>query len=236
MIALEFAGVVKDYHGLRPLRVASLSVAIGDRVALSGLDVPAAETFVNLATGAGLPDRGDVRVMGQATSAITEADAWLASLDAFGIVSHRAVLLEGATLAQNIAMSFSLSIEPIPGDIRVKVDALAEAAGIAPEDLDRHVAAVGAAARMRAHLARALALDPSVVILEHPTLHVDRADVPALGASVARAAAGRAVALLALTDDEAFAKGMDGRRLTLDASTGEVVTARLPRRRLWGRR
>lgn len=236
MIALEFAGVVKDYRGMRPLRVRQLAVAIGERVTLAGLDAPAAETFVNLATGAGLPDEGEVRVMGSATSAITDGDRWLASLDAFGIVSHRAVLLEGVTLEQNIALSYSLSIEPIPELVRVKVAALAEAVGISAEDLERPAAAVSEAARVRAHLARALSLDPSVVVLEHPTLRVDRADAAALGASIARATAGRRLGLLALTDDEELSKGMDARRLKLHASTGDVTTAESLRRRLWGRR
>ncbi|HUF24761.1 MAG TPA: ATP-binding cassette domain-containing protein [Vicinamibacterales bacterium] len=222
MSALEFDRVVKDYRGLRPLRVASLSVAIGERVALAGLDAPAAETFVNLATGSGLPDEGEVRVLGQATSAITDGDDWLASLDRFGIVSHRAVLLEGVTVAQNIALSFSLSIEPIPHEIYAKVEALADAVGIERGDLERAAAAVSAATRVRAHVARALALDPQVLVLEHPTLYVDRADAPSLGASIARAVEGRALAVLALTDDEALAKGMDGRRLRLNASTGVV--------------
>lgn len=222
MIGLAFDGVIKDYRGLRPLRVANLAVDTGERVTLAGLDVAAAETFVNLATGAGLPDQGEVRVMGEPTSAITEGDAWLASLDRFGIVSHRAVLLDGATIAQNIAMSYSLSIDPIPDEIRAKVDALARDTGIAVDDLERHTAAVSAATRVRAHLARALALDPSVLVLEHPTLHVDRADVPALAASIVRATSGRALAVLAISDDEELAKGMDGRRLKLNAATGET--------------
>lgn len=236
MIALEFARVVKDYRGMRPLRVRRLAVAIGERVTLAGLDAPAAETFVNLATGAGLPDEGEVRVMGSATSAITDGDGWLASLDAFGIVSHRAVLLDGLTIAQNIALSYSLSIDPIPDDVRLKVDALAEAAGIEPADLEQPAAAVREATRVRAHLARALSLDPSVVVLEHPTLRVDRADAAALGASIVRATAGRRLGLLALTDDEELSKGMDARRLKLNASTGEITTAESLRTRLWGRR
>jgi ABC-type lipoprotein export system ATPase subunit len=235
--ALEFDRVVKDYRGLRPLRVANLSVAIGGRVALAGLDVPAAEVFVNLATGSSLPDDGDVRVLGQATGAITDGDDWLASLDRFGIVSHRAVLLEGVTVAQNIALSFSLSIEPIPAAIYGKVQALAEAVDIERGDLERAAADVSAAARVRTHLARALALDPQVLLLEHPTLHVDRAHAPSLGASIARAAEGRSLAVIAITDDEELAKGMDATRLKLDASTGSVLSASGSlRRRLWGRR
>lgn len=237
MIGLEFDGVVKDYRGLRPLRVRHLAVETGERVALAGLDVPAAETFVNLATGAGLPDEGEVRVLGQATSAITDGDRWLESLDAFGIVSHRAVLLEGATVAQNIAMSFSLSIDPVPDGIKVKVDALCDAVGIDAGDRDRHVAAVSAATRLRAHLARALALDPPVLVLEHPTVHVERQDAAALGASILSATKDRPVAVLAITDDDEVAKGMEARRLKLNASTGECQAISLSlRRRLWGRR
>lgn len=74
MPALEFRNVVKDFRGMRPLRIRDLSVAAGERVAIAGLDTPAAETFINLATGAGLPDEGEVRVMGEPTSAITEGD------------------------------------------------------------------------------------------------------------------------------------------------------------------
>ena len=140
MPVLEFLNVVKDFRGMRPLRIRNLAVAAGESVAISGLDAPAAETFINLATGAGLPDEGEVRVMGEPTSAITEGDAWIASLDRFGVVSHRAVLLEGATVAENIAMSYSLSIDPIPPDIRAKVDALAAQVDLSPAQLESTVA------------------------------------------------------------------------------------------------
>ena len=230
MTALEFAGVVKEYHGLRPLRVADLAIALDERASLAGLDVAAAEVFINLATGAGLPDQGEVRVLGQPTSAITEADSWLASLDKFGIVSHRAVLLDAMSVAQNIAMSFSLSIDPIPAELRAKVDALASATGITPDEMEKPAGAVSGATKIRAHLARALALDPSVLVLEHPTLHVERADVPALAASIANATSGRSLAVLALSDDAELAKGLGGRRLQLKLATGAVTEDGLFRR------
>jgi branched-chain amino acid transport system ATP-binding protein len=221
--ALEFKDVVKDYRGLRPLRVANLAVDLGERVALAGLDVPAAETFINLATGAALPDQGDVSVMGQPTSAITEPDHWLSSLDRFGIVSHRAVLLDAVTVAQNIAMSFSLSIDPIPPDIRSQVEALAVATGITASELELQAGGVSAATRVRAHLARALALRPAVLVLEHPTLNVEPRDVPGLGSSIAHATTGREIAVLALTDDPVLAKELGGRRMKLNAGTGAVM-------------
>jgi predicted ABC-type transport system involved in lysophospholipase L1 biosynthesis ATPase subunit len=220
--ALAFHRVVKDYRGLRPLRIADLEVGMRERVAIAGLDVPAAETFINLATGAGLPDAGQVRVMEEPTSAITDGDGWLASLDRFGIISHRAVLLDAASVAQNIAMSYSLAIDPIPGEIRAQVDALALAVGLEPSMMDAPLAAAGPAAKVRTHLARALALDPKVVIFEHATLGVPREDVAGLAASIVGATEGRDLAVVALTDDAVLAKGLKGRRLKLDAATGQI--------------
>ena len=72
-------------------------------MAVSGFDAGAAEVLVNLVTGASLPDEGEVRVLGQLTADIAGGDEWLASLDRFGIVSPRGVLLEGATIEQNLA-------------------------------------------------------------------------------------------------------------------------------------
>src|SRR4051812_39083692 len=113
---LEILDIEKKYHGLRPLRLQSLTVGEGERVAIVGLDGGASEVMVNLVTGASLPDRGVVRVLGRNTADIVNGDEWLSTLDRFGIVSERAVLLEGATLEQNLAMPFTLQIDPIePG-------------------------------------------------------------------------------------------------------------------------
>ncbi len=106
----ELLEVSKDYHALRPLRIARLAIAPRDRVALLGLDQTAAEVLVNLITGATLPDHGDVRVFGRSTAAIADSQAWLALLDRFGIASERAVLLDHLSLIQNLCVPFSLDI------------------------------------------------------------------------------------------------------------------------------
>ena len=64
---------------------------------LLGFDRPAAEVFVNLITGASLPDKGAVVSLGRPTSAIADSDEWLAFVEQFGILSDRIVLLEAMT-------------------------------------------------------------------------------------------------------------------------------------------
>src|SRR6266542_6376005 len=125
-LVVQMTGVVKNYSALRPLRIASLSVAVSERVAIGGIDAVGAEVFLNLVTGASLPDDGEIKVFGQNTAAVANGEAWLASLDRFGIVSERAVVLEGATVAQNLAMPFTLEIDPLTAATMARVRVLAE--------------------------------------------------------------------------------------------------------------
>jgi ABC-type lipoprotein export system ATPase subunit len=152
---LSISGVQKSYSGLRPLRIQSLTVRARERVALGGVDAAAAELLVNLITGATLPDSGSVRVLGQPTSEIATGDEWLASLDRFGIVSPRAVILEGSTVQQNLALPFSLEMDRIPATVMEQVGRLAAECGIDPGDMGRQAGELPAHVRSRIHLARA---------------------------------------------------------------------------------
>lgn len=229
---LLIAGLRKDYASLRPLRIQALSVAPGERVAIVGLDAAAAELFVNLVTGAALPDEGSVSVLGEPTAAITDGDAWLASLDRFGIAGDRAVLMDGATVAQNLVMPFSLEIDPIPPDIRLRVERLAEDCGIADRSwLDRRAGDLPPEIRARVHLSRAIALAPALLLLEHLTATVPEAARAALAADLVRVTDARQLAVLTITHDPAFALRVSHRALTLQPVTGTLV----PLKRGWFR-
>jgi ABC-type transporter Mla maintaining outer membrane lipid asymmetry ATPase subunit MlaF len=224
-------GVRKSYQGLRPLRIDALEVRDGERVALSGIDAGAAEVFVNLVTGAGLPDAGEVRVFGRETAAIAGADEWLASLERFGIVSPRAVLLEGSTIEQNLALPFTLEIDPVPADVADRVVALARECGIPeePSSLARRAGEAPPDIRARVHLARAIALAPDLLVLEHPTLGLPDNGRAAFAGDIARVAGDRGLATLLITQDERFAKKAAHRVLQLQPATGVLK----PRRRGW---
>jgi ABC-type transporter Mla maintaining outer membrane lipid asymmetry ATPase subunit MlaF len=223
---IEIRDVSKNYQGLRPLRLRALSLGVDDRVALSGLDAMAAEVLVNLMTGATLPDEGEIRVFGASTREIATETEWLASLDRFGIVSHRAVLLEGLTVRQNLAMPFTLDIDPPAPAIRDRVDRLAGEAGIDRALLDVPVAGVDPRVRQRVHLARAVALDPAVLVLEHPTTGLPPDASGGIGRDVAAIARARRIAVLAISEDRTFARAAADRLLRLRPATGELMVAR----------
>jgi ABC-type lipoprotein export system ATPase subunit len=218
---LEIRAVSKNYSGLRPLRIAELTLGRGERVSIGGIDAGAGELLVNLVTGASVPDAGDIRIFGQRTADIPDGDAWLELLEHFGIVSPRAVLLEGSTLQQNLAMPFTLEIEPVPPEVAAKVEGIAAECGLDPGKwLPVRAGELPPDVRVLAHLARALALAPDFIVVEHPTADVAPAARDALARSLARACDGRGIATLILTNDESFAKLAAPRNLRLDGATG----------------
>jgi len=220
---LQLKNVRKNYSGLRPLRIQVLSLAPGERVALGGFDAAAAEMLVNLVTGATLPDEGTIMTFGKGTGDISNGDEWLASLDAFGIVSPRAVMLDGATVQQNLAMPFTLEIDPVPPQIAAQVNALAVECGIDLDVLPQPAAGQTAVTRARIHLARAVALEPKLLILEHPTAGIADSDRVPLAEKVAAVSAARSLATLAITQDVEFAEAMAHRPLVLEPATGALV-------------
>ncbi len=233
--ALLLRGVEKNYGALRPLRVRDLRIAAGGCTTLVGLDLPAAETFVNLVTGAVLPEQGEVVTFGQSTAAIADSDVWLTFVEQFGFVSDRIAMLDMMTVAQNLAIPFGLEVDPIPGDVIVRVRALATEVGIAQADLSARVGDAAPGIRARVRLGRALALDPLVVVMEHPTATLEPADMRPYAAALCRIWQHRSLTMVALSMDEAFGKALGGRLLIWQPNTGEFTERRSWFRRLAGR-
>ncbi len=219
---LELTGVTKHYGALRPLRLAEFVLLPGEHVAMLGLDVPAAEMFTNLVTGASLPDEGLVRVFGRTTAEITETDDWLTLLDRFGIVTERAALIDPMTVIQNIAVPFSLELDPPPSDIVSKAAALATEAGLPESALAQRVGDLDAASRMRVRLGRALAFNPGLLLLEHPSATLPRPRVIRFACDVRDLAERRGIPTLTITADPEFAGAVSTIAVVLEAATGRL--------------
>lgn len=219
---LEINGLSKDYQTLRPLRIKSLIVNSSDVLSISGIDMLGAETFVHLVTGATLPDAGDVTLFGRNTRAITDSKAWLKSLDGVGMISARGILVQMFSVLQNVALSLTLDVDPIDPHVLPQAGALAREVGIDPGQFDVPAGRVATDVQMRIHLARALALEPRLLIAEHPSASLPRDVVAGFGADLGKVARARGIALLAITADDSIAKAMGGSRLEVVPATGEL--------------
>lgn len=233
---IRIAGLSKNYAGIRPLRIADFIVHRHEGIVLAGLDQMAAEMFVYLVTGAALPDEGHVNIGGVDTRDISTDTQWLSSLDRFGVVTHRAVLLEGLSVAANLALPMTLSIEPMADDVRGRVETMADLAGIPRARLDAPVSSLTEDEKLRTHLARAIAVGPELIMLEHPTATLDQSNESArFGETLKAMSEQRGFGWIAISEDEAFAKGSSGKRLRLDGVSGNLDVAGAKRKRWFGR-
>jgi ABC-type transporter Mla maintaining outer membrane lipid asymmetry ATPase subunit MlaF len=223
-VLVQLRGVTKDYRSLRPLRIAELVVPPGRSLALLGFDQLMAEVLVDLITGAILPDSGEVIAFGKPTSSIGGPDAWLTTLDLFGLLTDRAVLVEQFTVEQNLALPLSISVEEMPADVRARVWELAHEVGLA-NDLQRQAGALPPGQRARIRLGRALALAPKVLIAEHPNASLPSEDASAFAADIARIVEARGIASVIVTADHGFARAVAREVLTLEPATGVLKPA-----------
>ena len=192
-------------------------------MALLGFDAAAAEVLVNLITGATLPDEGEVDVFGSSTRDLTNSGDWFTLLEAFGILSDRVFLLDELTVQQNLALPISLQVDNMPPEIANTVQALADEVGIPAADFDRPVGRIGPTMRLRVRLGKALAMNPRVLLAEHPNAMLPPADAAGLAADLAALAARRALAMLVMTADPAFAEVACETVLSLQPATGDLV-------------
>lgn len=219
---IDITGVRKQYGGLRPLRINALQLQPSERITMRGLDAQAAEMLSLLVTGAAVPDEGSIVVAGRDTRDIATDTEWLVSLDLFGLVTSRAVLLDTLTLEANLALPFTLSIDPIPEEVRRAVAALADEVGLGRERLSASVQSLSPVDRVRVHLARALAVSPQVLILEHITAALEPADATSLAQSLVTIADDRNLAWMAISEDDAFVTALGSPVLSLEPGSGDV--------------
>lgn len=220
---IELRGVTKDYRALRPLRIEHFALDEAQSVALIGFDQAMAEVFVDLIMGTTVPDTGEVCIAGLPTAAIASGDEWLRLLDQFGLLSERAVLVESFTAEQNLALPFSLEIDHLPDGVRRQVRELAEEVRLPPDELQRPTAALGPLARLRVRLGRALALQPRVLLAEHPNASLSAGEARLFAAELLQILSARRTAAVIVTADRAFAAAAAGQVLMLQPRTGRLT-------------
>jgi ABC-type lipoprotein export system ATPase subunit len=133
-----------------------------------------------------VPDEGSVKVAGRDTRDIATDTEWLTSLDRFGIVTHRAVLLDGMSVAANLALPITIAIDPLSEEIRSRVEKDAVEVGPGTCGARQARRRLTTEQRLRLHLSRAAANGPEFMLLEHPAAQLEDA------ASAARAGEGAA--------------------------------------------
>ena len=165
--ALELRALTKRFPGVLALDDASLTVRRGEIHAVIGQNGAGKSTMINVLAGMLRPDAGEIVLAGKPAEIATTREAI-----ALGVatVYQELSLLPNLSIAQNIA----LGREPRrhgfldTGAMRIRAKAALERLGL---DLavETKVGSLSLAERQLVEIAKALAHDPSVLVLDEPT-------------------------------------------------------------------
>jgi sulfate transport system ATP-binding protein len=159
-MAIDVRNVSKSFNGFKALDDVSLSVPDGSLTALLGPSGGGKSTLLRVLAGLEKPDAGEVLFSGEAVTTLPAQERGV------GFVFQHYAAFKHMTVRDNIA--FGLKIRKRPKDeIRSRVDellALVHLGGWA----DRYPAQLSGGQRQRMALARALAVQPRVLLLDEP--------------------------------------------------------------------
>jgi ribose transport system ATP-binding protein len=173
-IALRLTEVRKSFGAVRALKGVTLEVRAGEVHALLGENGAGKSTLMAVAAGSLQPDEGTVEIAGATLDTASPSAAQALGL---GVVYQHPALAEDLTVVENMLLSMPRKLRPsygkAPGWAR---EALATI-GAEKIDVGSRISELTAAETQLVEIAKALALDPKVLILDEPTAALESEEV-----------------------------------------------------------
>ena len=185
--SLELAGISKRYPGVQALSEVSFGCRPGEVHAVLGENGSGKSTLLGIASGSVAADEGRVAIMGEA---LTSADPMLARRLGLAAVYQDDFLVRELTVADNLILGAKDDHASLRGRQAWAQALIAQFdLGVAP---DAMVGDLNPAQRQFLEIVKALATNPSVLLLDEPTSTLDHSGVEKLAGIVEQIVAGGA--------------------------------------------
>ena len=194
-LPVELLSVSKSFAGIKVLSAVSFDIRPGEVHALMGENGAGKSTLIKIMAGLHQADEGEVRVNGRAVKFASPKDAHDAGI---ATVHQELLLFPELTVAENIFLGQTPKTALGTIDwktMRQRAHELLQSLDSGDLDIDQKVASLSVGNRQRIEIARALAQDARVLIMDEPTAALAEADVQRL-MSIVRNLCARGVAIV----------------------------------------
>ena len=169
---IQMEGVEIDFGRQRVLRDIDLTISRGKTLAVIGESGCGKTVLLKTIIGLLRPTRGLVRFDGRNLAELSERELTRQRIR-FGFLFQQAALFDSMTIAQNIGFSLRQHTDKRVDEIRYIVLARLAEVGLPENILDKKPAELSGGMRKRVGLARALALEPEIMLYDEPTTGLD---------------------------------------------------------------
>jgi len=182
-LAIEFRGVRKGFRDKRVLRGLDLEIKPGETTTILGGSGSGKSVCLKHMIGLLRADAGEIRVFGRDVTRLPEAE-WVSLRREFGMVFQGAALFDSLSVHENVAYPIREHMDWPEERVRERVRRCLEGVGLAGIEA-MFPAELSGGMRKRVAVARAIALEPRIVLYDEPTTGLDPANSRRIGGLIA---------------------------------------------------
>lgn len=218
--AIVIQGVTKSFGPQRVLDGVSFQVRRGETLAVLGRSGTGKSVLLRIIVGLQAPDSGEAMILGTNMSEGSDADISKVRTQ-MGFLFQHAALYDSLTIAENVGFPMVHHRKDLSQSQRnERVEQLLEEVGLSGHS-GKMPANISGGMQKRAGLARALALDPMILLLDEPTAGLDPISSGEIDELVLKLQQEHQMASIVVTHDMVSAKTIATRIALMDK--GKVV-------------
>ena len=214
---VEVKGVCKSFGPQKVLNGIDLAVPLGETVAILGRSGTGKSVFLKLLIGLQQPDAGSIRVAGQEITGLA-LDALNEVRKKVGFLFQEAALYDSLTVEENVAFPLSRHTQLSAAERKDRARELLASVGM-EKDLEKMPSEISGGMQKRVGLARALALEPDLLLFDEPTAGLDPITTQEIGELILRLKEKHQITCIVVTHDIRGTKAYSDRFVLLHEGT-----------------
>jgi phospholipid/cholesterol/gamma-HCH transport system ATP-binding protein len=192
-------GLRKSFGEQQVLKGIDLSVNKSEILAVLGKSGTGKSVLLRLLIGLEKADAGSICIRGQETTNL-QMDQLNEMRLKVGFLFQEGALYDSLTIAENVAFPLRRHTKMSDSERQEKVQSLLNSVGL-DKDLEKMPADISGGMRKRVGLARALALDPEILLFDEPTAGLDPITAAEIGTLIQKQREERHVTSIVVTHD-----------------------------------